>query len=62
LTTIIREGKAMLKCYRVWFNDGTAVLVDARNEKDARIMARDLVDSDYGKIIKTERLTSDLLK
>lgn len=26
----------MLKCYRVWFRDGTAVLVDAANTIDAK--------------------------
>ncbi len=25
-----------MKCFRVWFDDGTAILVDALTEKDAR--------------------------
>lgn len=26
----------MLKCYRVWFGDGSAILCDAENNEDAR--------------------------
>ena len=25
----------MLKCYRIWFDDGSAILRDAENEQDA---------------------------
>ena len=28
-----------LKCYRVWFKDGTALLVDAHDENEARRLA-----------------------
>ncbi len=28
-----------MKCYRVWFQDGSALLVDAESEKEARTKA-----------------------
>jgi len=43
----------MTKCYRVWFKDGSAVLVDATSEVDARGRATLLVNT---KIVKVECL------
>lgn len=44
----------MLKCYRVWFKDRSAVLVDASSEIDAKGRATLIKNA---KIVKVECLT-----
>jgi hypothetical protein len=36
--------KVSLKCYRVWFSGGTAMLLDAQSELAARTIARKHID------------------
>jgi len=49
-----------MKCYRVWFEDGTARLIDAKNEHDARVQSLALVISQGyqgARIVKIECLS-----
>jgi hypothetical protein len=36
-----------MKCYRVWFTDGTACLVDARNSNEARQLALERAKTEH---------------
>lgn len=50
----------MNRCYRVWFRDGTAVLVDALNMAEAKGKALDLYNGWAPVVItKIECLDSD---
>jgi hypothetical protein len=44
-----------MNCYRVWFKDGSAVLIDAKDELDARVLA----DNQYsGSVKRVENLSN----
>ncbi len=51
-------GETVLYCYRVWFDDGSTVLVNAENKKDADSKAwESFGPEDRGDIVKVECLS-----
>jgi len=52
----------ILKCYRVWFTDGSAMLCDAPDAATAKIIAMTLLAPDDDRVVdKAEQLTAKLI-
>jgi hypothetical protein len=45
---MLSEVMTMMRCYRVWFVDDSALLVDAESPKEARELARNLAKQQGG--------------
>jgi hypothetical protein len=50
-----------LKAFQVWFDDGSAVLLEAYTEREARELTLDRIESGqyYGKLVRVRRLDQD---